>query len=36
MAVKLWIGGTGAQSWATAGNWSPSGVPATGDTVWPP
>ncbi|MDN3580272.1 T9SS type A sorting domain-containing protein [Mucilaginibacter flavus] len=33
--TKNWVGGTtGAVSnWNTAGNWSPSGVPATGDDV---
>jgi hypothetical protein len=30
-ATKTWIGTTTA--WATAGNWSPSGAPATGDDV---
>jgi len=30
-ATKTWIGGTG--QWNTAGNWSPSGQPAAGDTV---
>lgn len=33
MAQKQWIGGTGSQPWSTAGNWSPSGVPANGDDV---
>lgn len=33
MAVKTLVATTGAIPWATAGSWSPSGVPATGDTV---
>lgn len=32
MATKLW-NSTSSTDWGTAGNWSPSGVPATGDTV---
>lgn len=32
MAFKLWIGGS-SNAFGTAGNWSPSGVPANGDTV---
>lgn len=32
MPEKYWIGTDG--SWTTAGNWSPSGVPVDGDTVW--
>ena len=32
MATKTWIGTDG--SWSTAGNWSPSGVPADADTVF--
>lgn len=31
MATKTWVGTT--SSWNTAGNWSPSGVPANGDDV---
>ena len=31
-ASKAWVG-TVSTDWATAGNWSPSGVPASGDTV---
>lgn len=35
MATKYWLGGdgAGANSWAVAANWSPSGVPASDDTV---
>lgn len=33
MATKTLVATTGAIPWATAGSWSPSGVPATGDTV---
>jgi len=32
MANKTWNGGTG--TWATAGNWTPSGVPAVGDDIF--
>jgi hypothetical protein len=32
MALKTWIGANGG-SWATSGNWSPSGAPGTGDDV---
>jgi len=32
MATKTWQGANGG-SWATAGNWSPSGAPGTGDDV---
>jgi hypothetical protein len=32
--TKTWNGGTGtAKNWTTASNWSPSGVPASGDDV---
>jgi hypothetical protein len=31
MAEKLWVGADG--NYGTAGNWSPSGVPSTGDNV---
>lgn len=34
MAVVYWIGGTGAQSWATTGNWSSGALPANGDSVY--
>ena len=36
MATKLWIGGNaaGVGSWNVAANWSPSGVPASGDSVY--
>jgi hypothetical protein len=34
MADKIWVGTTGDLS--TAGNWSPSGVPAAGDNVYVP
>jgi|GEM_PF-5366511 len=30
--IKLWTG-TSSADWATAGNWCPSGVPSTGDSV---
>ncbi|MBR0843457.1 DUF4347 domain-containing protein, partial [Bradyrhizobium liaoningense] len=38
MATKTWTGGgttidPNSQNWNTAGNWSPSGVPAAGDDV---
>ncbi len=32
MATKTWISNT-ASTWATAGSWSPAGVPAAGDDV---
>ncbi|MBR0651328.1 hypothetical protein GXW78_16770 [Roseomonas terrae] len=32
MADKLWVGASGA-NWAVPDNWSPPGVPASGDTV---
>lgn len=33
--LYTWIGGTGSQSWATAGNWTPgTGPPATGDSAY--
>lgn len=34
MANKSWIGGSGSQSWATSGNWSPANAPVTGDAVY--
>ena len=34
MASRIWVGGSGSQPWSTAGNWSPSGVPATGDSAY--
>jgi hypothetical protein len=36
MATKQWLGtdATTPTSWAVAANWSPSGVPVTGDTVY--
>lgn len=34
MATKIWVGTTGDVN--TAGNWSPSGVPAAGDDVYVP
>jgi hypothetical protein len=33
MATKTWTGGAGDKAWATAGNWSPSGAPASSDDV---
>ncbi len=33
MAVKLW-NGTASTDWSVAGNWTPSGVPTTNDTVY--
>ena len=32
MAVKIWTGATDGD-WSVAGNWSPSGVPASTDDV---
>ena len=32
MAVKIWTGATDGD-WSVAGNWSPSGVPASADDV---
>lgn len=34
MATKRWTDGAADGNWATAGNWSPSGAPATGDDVY--
>ena len=31
---KTWTGATGTSVWGTAGNWSPSGVPASTDSVY--
>ena len=34
MANKIWVGTTTAGDWSVAGNWSPSGVPASADNVY--
>lgn len=34
MGTLYWIGGTGAQSYATAGNWSSGAAPVAGDDVY--
>src|SRR5688500_14084369 len=34
MPDKVWNVTTGSASWGTAGNWTPSGVPVTGDVVY--
>ncbi|MBI3572603.1 MAG: hypothetical protein HY092_00180 [Candidatus Kerfeldbacteria bacterium] len=32
-ATKVWIGSGADANWSTSGNWSPSGAPASGDTI---
>lgn len=34
MPNKFWTGGANDGNWSTAGNWSPSGAPVTGDDVY--